>query len=495
LSEETRNDWKSSRSGLPGWSELDRVLEELQSWGHRQEKVIGVFVYGSIARGESDRYSDLDLVVIVRSGDQAAEVERSLLDSWECLFDFVKDRKHVCFLKRPFIKVELSVVPEDRLSELHTMFTAPPAIEVERAVLVDKSGTLGNILSKWSSEANGRSEDDFEREANSFLYYYNGFYAPFTRGDTYRAFFQYCLMFFKIATLSYIAKGGKNYLYTPRQLMYTLDKEDAYRLRSFSPTFDPMRMKKDVEQMFDFFLELVNRSGMTRQFPPTTMRNLRAEILAHHPRFLGLRDLGMIEGVRPAIVFRSSRLDRYPPEELIDWINATHLRTIIDLRTIQEIQDKGSGYSSQILERVAYLHLPTTDKLSDEHIAAAPSGLSPMELLYAKLPLEKSFQEALRQIVKVLADPTRCPAVLHCRGGKDRTGMLVAIILQAAGISEKEILADYLLSFRDTRPVYLQRLLESLPGGGAEAYLKAIGISHADLLSLRRNIMISGKGA
>jgi protein tyrosine/serine phosphatase len=454
-----------------------------------------MFVYGSVVRGEADRYSDLDLVVIVRQVDQAAEVEQSLLDSWGCLFDFVKDRKHICFLERPFIKVELSVVPEDRLSELRTIFTEPRLTEVERAVLVDKSGKLGNLLSQWSSESLGSSEVPFEHEANSFLYYYNGFYAPFTRGDTYRAFFQYCLMFFKIATLAYIAKGGKNYLYTPRQLMYTLDKEDANRLRSFSPTFDPLRMRKGVEEMFDLFMELVKRSEMTRQFPPTTMRNLHAKILAHHPRFLSLRDLGMIEGVRPAIVFRSSRLDRYPPEELIDWINATHLRTIIDLRTIQEIQEKGSGYSSQILERVAYLHLPITDKLSDEQIAAAaPGELSPMELFYAKLPLEKSFQKALRQIVKVLADPNRCPTVLHCRGGKDRTGILVAIILQAAGISRKWILADYLLSYRDTRPVYLQRLLESLPAGGAEAYLKAIGVSQKDLLSLRRNIMTSGKG-
>jgi protein-tyrosine phosphatase len=180
---------------------------------------------------------------------------------------------------------------------------------------------------------------------------------------------------------------------------------------------------------------------------------------------------------------------------LIDWIDATRLRTLIDLRTIQEIQEKGSGYSPHVLERVAYLHLPVTDKLSNEQIASAAEELSPMELFYAKLPLERSFQEALRQIVKVLADPTRCPAVLHCRGGKDRTGMLVALILLAAGVSRREILADYLLSYRDTRPEYLQRLLESLPKDGVEAYLRSIGVSHQDLVSLRRNIMISGKEA
>ena len=452
---------------------------------------MGIFVYGSIARGEADRYSDVDLVVVVRSRDSVTEAEQSLLSSWEFLFDFVKDGKHIAFLKRPFTKIELSVVPEDRLSEIRSMFAEPRMTEVERAVLVDKLGILGNVLSRWSSKATGHNEDQFQPEANSFLYYYNGFYAPFTRGDTYRAFFQYCLMFFKIATLAYIVHDGKNYLYTPKLLMYSLDKEDARRVRSFSPTFDPMRMRKGVEEMFDFFLELVKRSEMTRQFPPPTMRNLRTEILARHPRFLGLRDLGMIEGVRPATLFRASHLDRYPPEELVAWINATQLRTIIDLRTLHEIQESGSGYSSDVLGRVAYLHLPVTNKLSNEQIATAPVELPPMELFYAKLPLEKSFQEALRQIVKVLGDPTRCPAVLHCRGGKDRTGMLVAIILQAAGISRKEILADYLLSYRDTKPEYLRRLQESLSHEGAEAYLKSTGVTQKDLLSLRSNITIS----
>jgi protein tyrosine/serine phosphatase len=73
--------------------------------------------------------------------------------------------------------------------------------------------------------------------------------------------------------------------------------------------------------------------------------------------------------------------------------------------------------------------------------------------------------------------------------------MLVAIILLAAGVSRREILADYLLSYRDTRPEYLQRLLDCLRKEGFEAYLRSIGVSDQDLLSLRRNLMISGKGA
>lgn len=39
------------------------------------------------------------------------------------------------------------------------------------------------------------------RTAQQFLYYYEDFHAPFYRGDVYRAFNQYCLAFFKFASL------------------------------------------------------------------------------------------------------------------------------------------------------------------------------------------------------------------------------------------------------------------------------------------------------
>jgi len=282
LNQETGNNPRLRRAGLPGWSDFDKFLEELKAWGQEQGKVVGIFVYGSIARGEADRHSDVDLVVVVRSSNQVVEVEQDLLGSWECLFNFVKDSKHIAFLKRPFIKVELTVVPEDRLSELRTMLAESPVIDMQRAVVVDKSGTLGDTLSRWSSEAARGNGNPFQREADSFLYYYNGFYAPFIRGDAYRAFFQYCLMFFKIATLSYIAQGGKDYLYAPRLLMSNLDKHDTNRLLGFSPVFNSTKMREGVEKMFDLFLELVERSGMTGQFPPSTMRTFRAEILARH---------------------------------------------------------------------------------------------------------------------------------------------------------------------------------------------------------------------
>jgi protein-tyrosine phosphatase len=47
------------------------------------------------------------------------------------------------------------------------------------------------------------------------------------------------------------------------------------------------------------------------------------------------------------------------------------------------------------------------------------------------------------RVLTILADPATGPAVLHCAGGRDRTGVVVALMLSLIGVSDDEIAADY----------------------------------------------------
>jgi protein-tyrosine phosphatase len=50
------------------------------------------------------------------------------------------------------------------------------------------------------------------------------------------------------------------------------------------------------------------------------------------------------------------------------------------------------------------------------------------------------------EIFQRLADPAQTPALIHCTAGKDRTGLVVALLLLTLGVSEETVLADYTLS-------------------------------------------------
>ena len=52
----------------------------------------------------------------------------------------------------------------------------------------------------------------------------------------------------------------------------------------------------------------------------------------------------------------------------------------------------------------------------------------------------------IRYVLEVVSDPDRYPVAFHCTAGKDRTGILSAIILRLVGVPDEDIIEDYSLS-------------------------------------------------
>lgn len=70
-----------------------------------------------------------------------------------------------------------------------------------------------------------------------------------------------------------------------------------------------------------------------------------------------------------------------------------------------------------------------------------------------------SLERAGARVAEVLTLLTGAsgPALVHCAAGKDRTGVLVAILLRAAGVSRQGVLEDYLRTEQNV-PALLERL-------------------------------------
>ena len=67
-------------------------------------------------------------------------------------------------------------------------------------------------------------------------------------------------------------------------------------------------------------------------------------------------------------------------------------------------------------------------------------------------------RRAIGSAVALLAEPGALPAVFHCTAGKDRTGILAAIVLSAIGVRDEDIVHDYMLTgeSRGPRSAYLR---------------------------------------
>lgn len=176
------------------------------------------------------------------------------------------------------------------------------------------------------------------------------------------------------------------------------------------------------------------------------------------------RDLGgypTSEGrtVRWNRLYRADAVHRLPDAEL-DVLAGRGVRTIVDLRTASELEhghlhDDGRGLQHVHLDVLGATWKP--DELPDDADAAQVLG----DLYIAMLTVGSG---ALRDALVLLADPDRLPAVFHCAAGKDRTGVLAAMILSLLGVDDEVIVADYAISGAN-----MDRLVERLRRDRPEA--------------------------
>jgi protein-tyrosine phosphatase len=143
--------------------------------------------------------------------------------------------------------------------------------------------------------------------------------------------------------------------------------------------------------------------------------------------------------VRWERLYRSDALFRLTPDDL-EALRPLGLTTLIDLRTHAEIERTGP---SPLLDAhgAVIRHHPF---LNDPVDADDPNALPDLSELYAGL-LETGA-ETIRGVFDTLANTATYPAVIHCAVGKDRTGIMVSILLRSLGVDDATIAADYAIT-------------------------------------------------
>ena len=157
---------------------------------------------------------------------------------------------------------------------------------------------------------------------------------------------------------------------------------------------------------------------------------------------------------------------------LCDAFGQLGIRTVIDLRTDAERTSVPDAACVLAQSTVLWAPMPV------------PYSLSPADYL-ADLNTYSSIAAAFN----VLGDESRYPIYFHCTFGRDRTGVLAAVILLSLGASREDILLEYELtadSGLSIAPNSLAAVIDDIERrGGIDAYLSEAGVSPAKLAVLR----------
>ncbi|HVN56551.1 MAG TPA: tyrosine-protein phosphatase [Anaerolineaceae bacterium] len=207
------------------------------------------------------------------------------------------------------------------------------------------------------------------------------------------------------------------------------------------------------------------------------------------------------------------RLTRQGIQAILDY----GVSTIIDLRTPGELVNALHPFSIRNAPEnyPQYLHLSVLQDKRKAAMTALEKTKSSEEAYPLILDL---FKENIGAILKVIAQADPGPVLFHCHAGKDRTGLIAALILSLAGVPEDLIAADYAESNRYLEPLYQEILdgeskdpderqklyvsmlarpeamlftLAYLNGkyGSIPAYLRAAGVSNEEQANIRARIV------
>ena len=230
-----------------------------------------------------------------------------------------------------------------------------------------------------------------------------------------------------------------------------------------------------------------------------------------------VRDIGGYETAdgrttRWQTFLRADNVSTLPQHSQDTLTSSIGVRTVIDLRRREEIDRQADN----VLGRSPLVRYHNVDIVGDMVFDKVESE-KPRDTIHGSYRnmLDRrggKFGEALR----VMARPGALPAMYHCMGGQDRTGLISALLLGLVGVPKEAIAADYTLTAefrifaylgpnpevpdadpadytpeayraRNCPPEVMLDTLEYLDVqyGGVEAYVRSTGVTADDIATLR----------
>ncbi len=229
------------------------------------------------------------------------------------------------------------------------------------------------------------------------------------------------------------------------------------------------------------------------------------------PALLNARDLGgypTVDGstTRWRSFVRSDDLSQLTSAGL-EALSGYGIETVVDLRWPDEVAAMPSPVVEQ-LKHIRYepfsLCTPT-----QEEWRARRAGNTTKELW--NQAMVRHLRAELRQVLEIMATASDGPVLFHCVAGKDRTGVVAALLLALADVVPEAIACDYAESFDNLRDGYLERYADAEPAaiiealqcpaqgvhnmlayleelGGVRAYLETIGLQPEHIARLRARL-------
>lgn len=323
-------------------------------------------------------------------------------------------------------------------------------------------------------------------------------------GDRFKFLIYISEAYHQQVILHYAIYFGKTNLGDPLQAYLKIPKvsvRDIVNLEPRSTIHIPVvnNLKKDYVTWFvTTLVKLEDKLGV--DFSSQRINTFLNSIIARD-YFQNFRDSAVVnpKKLKPGRLFRSATLHNYTKEELSPLFEKANIRTIIDVRSLEDVQSKGyneSTFQREDGSKIGYFSVPIKPWTARK----VPQEVGGLSLKYVSEPLceensfgfyeifPRYFKKEIREVFTHVAQQPK-PLLIHCALGKDRTGCLVALLELLVGFSQNEVVMDYLNSARATVESNIKILLDVVEeSGGIEEFLLTTGVTKEHIERTKRDL-------
>ena len=173
--------------------------------------------------------------------------------------------------------------------------------------------------------------------------------------------------------------------------------------------------------------------------------------------------------MKKRLLFRSDVLYHLNPKEKA-LLRDNNIKVVIDLRGKDEVEHL-KDTNIKAINFINIPMLPDNDDGNDSPLKTVTikhMTLPDMDFAYRQLVM-KDRKEAWSKIFDILLNNKEGAVLFHCSAGKDRTGVVSAVILTALGIDKETIYQDYLLT--NEKPLYYKKMALQMDPESREIFL------------------------
>ena len=449
--------------------------------------------FGSHGRNKNNFYSDLDTFIYFdesySNNNTILRVKEKILgilnsDIERVFTNFEINEKWLVYTERSFIKLEIGIksVSEARKDSIYIIESRIP--NPEQAIVYDKNGKVKKFYSEnWIKLDDSEIlKKRFISESYKFIYNYEKSLSSFGEGDSYRTYLNFNMAFHTLVRLQSMVDGNSYNLYQPREFLISVFYKHNWEfLMKYIQVSTGMRRADIVnrkDKLKELFFEVIEQgikyfnleNGLLER-----SQQIFEKFDLKYPQFSNLRDISLIPNkfsdtikIKEGLIYRTASLSENDKELVIKFLTDKDIKFIIDLRGKKEMERliQSNNYYNDDIKELYVKNIPIESNVE------FPPPTNPSEHFYNR------FLAVFQEEIKIIFEEYFSMApidklIIHCESGKDRTGIVIALLLDLLGVSRKLIIEDYLLSFKDTKSNYIESTLRILDEGfgGVKNYL------------------------